>query len=142
MCECPHVIPVDHFPCHKNLIGMIKNYLVINHNCEVTAEKVIKTAHENGAVYDLENEKEEVIEYFFILFGAPGEIPHGYTEKELINLFCTNDQETESFNFDEFSDHEPLKPGQQCPACQNTGNRVVDGDVVPCELCLRSGRQY
>lgn len=147
MCTCPRVISVNTFPCHKNLIGMVENYLVVNHNCEMTTCKITKAAYEHNAVYDTEDENGEITEYFFVLFGEPMALPKGYTEEELQALFHKPKGEVkedlESNDNDHFfDDYETLKPQEICPICNNTGTAMVSSEAVPCELCLRSGREY
>ncbi|MDD3284307.1 MAG: hypothetical protein PHZ07_01805 [Patescibacteria group bacterium] len=147
MCECPIVISSDRFPCHANLVGMVKNYLVVNHSCEMTTCDIINAAYEHNAVYDTE-ENGKITEYFFVLFGEPMALPKGYTEEELRVLFHESNkaevkEEFESNDNDNFfDDYELLKDGEMCPVCNNTGTAMVAGDAVPCELCLKSGRQY
>lgn len=77
-CECcPRAFPVEKYPGHKNLFGLVRNFLVINHY-QLKLDLVIEYAENNQAVYYTEEET-----YYFILFGGPGNHPKAYTLIEL-----------------------------------------------------------
>lgn len=63
---------------HNHPVDTVKNYIVVNHECNTCVEDVIEECKTHKACYEHEGET-----HYVVCFGSPGSEPRAYTQEQL-----------------------------------------------------------